>query len=246
MNYTAKEISLAINGKLEGDPEIKVNSISNIEDANSGSITFLSSSKYNSYLYSTMASIIVISDNFKLEHSINATIIRVDDPYIRLSQLLKIFNKEERVTPGIDEKSEISSTAKLSKGCYVGPFVYIGKNVNIGKNVEIHPHCYIGDNVKINNNSTLYSGVKIYQNCIIGKNNIIHSGAVIGADGFGFAPNNNGEYDKIKQVGNVITYNNVEIGANTSIDRATLGSTIINQGVKLENQIQIGHNVEIG
>ena len=194
MKYTAKEISLAINGKVEGDPEIKVNSVSNIEDAKSGSITFLASSKYNSYLYSTNASIIVINNNFKLDHGIKATIIRVDDPYIRLSQLLNIFNKEEKVIPGIDKKSEISTTAQLSKGCYVGPFVYIGKNVNIGKNVKIYPHCYIGDNVKINNESILYSGVKIYQNCIIGKNNIIHSGAVIGADGFGFAPNNSGEY----------------------------------------------------
>ena len=246
MNYTAKEISLALNGNIEGDPDVTINSIANIEDAKSSDLTFLSSSKYNSYLYSTKASIIIIGNDFKLEHDINATIIRVDDPYLRLSQLLKIFDKEDKIKSGIDEKSEISTTAKISESCYIGPFVYIGHNVDIGENVEIHPHCYIGNNVKINDHSILYPGVKIYQNCIIGRNNIMHSGAVIGSDGFGFAPNSNRAYEKIRQIGNVITHNHVEIGANTSIDRATLGSTVIKEGVKLDNQIQIGHNVEIG
>ena len=246
MNYTAKEIANILGGTVEGDETVIISSISKIEEGKNGDLCFLSNSKYNSYLYSCKASVIIVNNNLQLEDKVDSTLIRVEDSYLAFSQLLDLHNKISSQKSGISEKSHISDSAEIGKDCYVAPFVFIGENVIIGNNVQIHPHCFIGDNVIIKNNTILFYGVKIYNNCEIGEENIIHAGVVIGSDGFGFAPNTEGNYKKIQHIGNVITYNFVEIGANTTIDRATLGSTIINKGAKLDNQIQIGHNVKVG
>ena len=246
MNYTAKEIANILRGTVEGDETVIISSISKIEEGKDGDLCFLSNSKYNSYLYSCKASIIIVNNNLQLEDKVDSTLIRVEDSYLAFSQLLDLHNKISSQKSGISKKSHISDSAEIGKDCYIAPFVFIGENVIIGNNVQIHPHCFIGDNAIIKNNTILFYGVKIYNNCKIGEENIIHAGAVIGSDGFGFAPISDGNYKKIQQIGNVITHDFVEIGANTTIDRATLGSTIINKGVKLDNLIQIGHNVEIG
>ena len=246
MEYTSLEIANMLNGKVEGDQKMIIDSVSSIQDGKKGDLCFLSNPKYNNLLYSTKASIVIINEKLELEKDIKCTLIRVKDPYLAFSHLLDRINKYEYKHSGLSKNAHISDSAEISKDCYVGPFVFIGENVVIEKNVKIYPHCYIGDNVTIKDNSILFSGVKIYKDSIIGKNNILHSGVIIGADGFGFTPHNKGEYKKIQQIGNVITQDLVEIGANTTIDRATLGSTIIEEGVKLDNQIQIGHNVIVG
>ena len=246
MNYSAKEISNIIGGTVEGDETVIISSISKIEEGKDGDLCFLSNPKYNCYLYSCKASIIIVNNSLQLTNKVNSTLIRVENSYLAFSQLLNIYNKTSYKKSGISKKSLIHDSAEIGKDCYIAPFVFIGENVIIGNNVQIHPHCFIGDNVIIKNNTTLFSGVKIYNNCEIGEENFIHAGVVIGSDGFGFVHNTLGDYKKIQQIGNVVTHNFVEIGANTTIDRATLGSTIINKGVKLDNQIQIGHNVEIG
>lgn len=246
MKYTSLEIASILKGRVEGDNKVTINSIAKIQEGKKGDLCFLSNPKYNSYLYSSEASIVIINNNLQLEKDVKCTLIRVKDAYIAFSQLLDLYNQMNEQKPGIDKNAHVSDSATISNNCYIGPFSVISENVQIGKNVHIYPHCFIGKNVKIDDDSTVFSGVKIYKDCIIGKNNVIHSGTVIGADGFGFAPYSEGNYKKIQQIGNVITHNFVEIGANTTIDRATLGSTIIHQGVKLDNQIQIGHNVEVG
>tara|TARA_B100000700_G_scaffold318099_2_gene410629 strand:- start:1109 stop:2131 length:1023 start_codon:yes stop_codon:yes gene_type:complete len=246
MNYTAKEIAKILKGTVEGNETVVINSISKIEEAKNGDLCFLSNSKYNSYLYSCKGSIVIVNNNLQLEKKIVPTLIRVKDPYIAFAQLLELHNKTSFQEPEISKNTHIANSSKIGKNCYIGPFVFIGDNVEIGDNVQIHPHCFIGDNVIIKNNTILFSGAKVLNNCKIGHQNYIHSGVIIGSDGFGFANNSKGNYKKIQQIGNVITHDFVEIGANTTIDRATLGSTIINKGVKLDNQIQIGHNVEIG
>lgn len=246
MKYTSLEISKIIDGKLEGDKNIIINSISEIENGKKGDICFLANSKYEHFLYTTKASVIIIDNELKLKKSLKSTIIRVKDPYLSLSKISKRFEEKENIRILISEKSYISKSAKIGINCYIGPFVFIGDNVTIGDNTKIYANCNIEENVTVGKDSILYAGVKIYKNCKIGNKNIIHCGAVLGADGFGFAPIENSNYNKIHQIGNVITYSDVEIGANTTIDRATLGSTIINKGVKLDNLIQIGHNVEIG
>ena len=196
-------------------------------------------------LYTTQASIILVNQSLDLEQSVNSTLIRVEDAYQAFAALLE-FGQKNHVKTGIDEQAFIHDSVKTGKDVYIGPFVYIGKNVRIGNNVKIHPHVYIDNNCEINDDTTILAGVKIYNDCKIGKNCIIHAGVVIGSDGFGFAPQNNSNYKKVPQVGNVIIGNDVEIGANTTIDRATIGSTIIHNGVKLDNLIQVAHNVEIG
>lgn len=246
MNLTAQEISELIDGEVIGNPKTKVKNVSKIEDAKSGDISFLANPKYTEYIYSTNASIIIVSDVFMSEHKINKTLIKVKDPYISFSKMIEICSSKSLKKNGVSINSKISKKVLISKNVYVGDFTFIDKNARISKNVKIFPNCFIGENVSIGENTILYSGVKIYNDCSIGDNNIIHSGVVIGADGFGFAPNKSTNYTKIKQVGNVIIENDVEIGANTTIDRATMGSTIIKKGVKLDNLIQIGHNVEIG
>tara|TARA_B100000902_G_scaffold22218_1_gene26758 strand:- start:6737 stop:7765 length:1029 start_codon:yes stop_codon:yes gene_type:complete len=246
MQYTATEIAEIINGEIKGDPDTIVSYLAKIEEGKKGGLCFLGNKKYTPYIYETKASIIIVDKNFKLDHEISPTLIYVDNAYNSFSKLLDIYNKMKFDKNGIDSLSKIEDSVKIGKNVYVGPFSYIGNNVILGDNVKIQPNCFIGDNVTVSNNSILYAGVKIYHDCLIGKNNIIHSGVVIGADGFGFSPNTDNEFCKISQIGNVILENDIEIGANTTIDRATMGSTMLRKGVKLDNLIQIGHNVEIG
>lgn len=246
MKFTAAQIAEILNGKVEGNPDTEVDKLAKIEEGTKGSLTFLSNPKYTSYLYSTQASIAIVKDSFKVEEKIETTLIRVKDPYKAFSTLLEYYNQVKLNKSGIEEPNYISDSAVYGENIYLGAFTYLGKNVKIGDNVKIYPHTYIGDNVTIGDNTILFSGVKIYSETIIGQSCVLHGGVVIGADGFGFSPGDAGDYSKVPQIGNVIIEDNVDIGAGTTIDRATLGSTIIRRGVKLDNQIQIAHNVEIG
>lgn len=247
MIYSIEKIANIIGGKVVGNGSIKINMLSKIEDGNNGSLCFLANNKYEEFLYTTKASAVIVSSNFNIDYSKTSTnLIIVDDAYQGFATILKIFSKSRNNIEGINKHSSIEECAIIGKKCFVGSNVYIGKNVVIGDNVKIYPNCYIGENTNIDNNTILYAGVKIYDHTKIGKNCIIQSGAIIGGDGFGFAQNKENEYIKVVQIGNVIVEDNVEIGANTTIDRATMGSTIIRKGVKLDNLIQIAHNVEIG
>jgi UDP-3-O-[3-hydroxymyristoyl] glucosamine N-acyltransferase len=247
MQFSASQISQLINGKIEGDSSTTVDSFGKIEEAKEGQLTFLSNPKYEDYLYSTKASIIIINDTYELKQPINAVLIRVADAYTGFATLLSKY--EEIITQqlsGIQQPSYISKTAAYGENVFIGAFAYLGENVNLGSNTKIFPNTYIGDNVIVGDNSIIYPGVKIYHDCKVGNHVIIHAGTVIGSDGFGFAPQPDGSFKKIPQLGNVIIEDNVEIGANTTIDRATLGFTIIRSGSKLDNLIQVGHNAEIG
>jgi UDP-3-O-[3-hydroxymyristoyl] glucosamine N-acyltransferase len=246
MEFSAIDIATLLNGEVEGDGNIKISNISKIDQSLPGTLTFLSNPAYTKYIYTTSASIVIVNKDFKAESDLTCTLIRVEDAYVALATLLDFYVKTQPSKTGIEQPSYISNSASIGEKIYIGAFAYIGEKVLIGKNVKIYPHVYIGDNVKIGDNSILYSGVKVYANCLIGSSCIFHSGSVIGADGFGFAPNPDGTYTKIQQIGNVIIEDNVEIGANTTVDSATMGSTIIRKGVKLDNLIQIGHNCEIG
>ncbi len=246
MKFTAQQIADILEGDVVGNSEIEVSKLSKIEEGEEGSLTFLANPKYTSYIYNTKASITIVNKTFMPENHLDTTIIKVNDAYVAFSKILEYYNSVKLNKSGIEQPSFISESSKHGDNVYVGAFSYIGEHVVLGDNVKIFPNTYIGDNVTIGDNSILFAGSKIYSECIIGKNCIINSGAIIGADGFGFAPSENGSYSKIPQTGNVILEDNVDVGAATTIDRATLGSTIIRQGVKLDNQIQIGHNVEIG
>lgn len=247
MTFTASQIALLINGKIEGDPQTAVGSFGRIEQANNGELAFLANPKYEEFLYTTNASVIIISNTLELKQPLNATLIRVNDPYSAFATLLHHYQQiKTQQLQGIEQPSYISSTAKLGENAYVAAFAYIGDATEIGKNVKIFPGVFIGNNVKIGDNSILHPGVKIYHDCKIGQNVIIHSGTVIGGDGFGFAPLGDGTYKKVPQIGNVVIEDNVEIGSNATIDRATIGSTVIKSGAKLDNLIQIAHNVEVG
>lgn len=246
MEFTISKIAEMLNGEVIGNPKIRINQLTKIEEGCEHSLSFLSNPKYTEYIYKTKSSAVIVNKDFVPHQKINTTLIKVKDAYTSFAQLLKIVEDIQKKREGIEQPCFIDETAIIDENIYIGAFSYIGKNVRIGKNVHIYPQCYIGENVTIKNNSTLYSGVKIYHNCHIDKNSTIHSGSVIGSDGFGFAQNTERAYDKIPQVGNVIIKEDVEIGANTCIDRATMGSTIINKGVKLDNMIQVAHNVEIG
>lgn len=246
MKFTATQIAGILEGDIIGDPEVEVTKLSKIEEGTQGSLTFLANPKYTSFIYSTKASITIVNKDFSPENDISTTLIKVEDAYKSFSKLLEYYNEVKMNKSGIEQPSSISESARYGDNIYVGAFSYIGENVQIGENVKIYPNTYIGDNVAIGSNVTIFSGAKIYSECIVGNNCVINSGAIIGADGFGFTPNENGEYVKVPQTGNVILEDYVDIGAATTIDRATLGSTIIRQGVKLDNQIQIAHNVEIG
>ena len=246
MKFTAAQIAGILEGEVEGNPEVEVSKLSKIEEGIPGSLSFLSNPKYTQYIYTTKASAVIVDKNFKAENEINTTLIRVDDAYKSFSKLLEYYNQVKMNKTGIEQPVFISESANYGKNIYIGAFAYISDNVKIGDNVKIYPNVYIGDNVIIANNVTLFSGAKIYSDTQIGNNCVIHSSAILGADGFGFSPNEKGEFIKVPQTGNVIIEENVDIGAATSIDRATLGSTIIRKGVKLDNQIQIAHNVEIG
>lgn len=248
MQFTAFQIATLIKGTLEGNPEVKVSKVSKIEEAIEGSLSFVANPKYEEYLYSSKASVIIVNESLKLAAPVSATLIRVADAYMAFALLLEKYNEmvSNAGKNGIEQPSYVSKTASIGKDVYIAAFAYIGENVIIGDRVKIYPGCYIGDNVVINEDSVLYSGVKIYNECSVGSRVFIHSGCVIGGDGFGFAPLNNGSYKKVPQIGNVIIEDDVEIGANTTIDRATMGSTYIRKGVKLDNLIQIAHNVDIG
>jgi len=246
LKFTAAQIAGILEGEVEGNPEVEVSKLSKIEEGIPESLSFLSNPKYTQYIYTTKASAVIVDKNFKAENRINTTLIRVDDAYKSFSKLLEYYNQVKMNKTGIEQPVFISESANYGKNIYVGAFAYISDSVKIGDNVKIYPNVYIGDNVIIANNVTLFSGAKIYSDTQIGNNCVIHSSAILGADGFGFSPNEKGEFIKVPQTGNVIIEDNVDIGAATSIDRATLGSTIIRKGVKLDNQIQIAHNVEIG
>ena len=248
MKFSARQISEILEGTIEGNPDVEVSSVAKIEEGKSGSISFLANPKYADYIYSTDASIVIINKDFKLQQAVkdSLTLIRVDDAYACFGQLLEMYNQVKNNKVGISKLAAIAQTAKIGQEVYIGDFVSIGENVTIGDRVKIYPNTTIGDNSVIEENTTIFSGCSIYSETKIGKNCIIHAGARLGADGFGFAPNSENNYKKVAQIGNVVIEDNVEIGANTSIDRATLGSTIIRKGVKLDNLIQIAHNVEIG
>lgn len=246
MKFTASQIAEILEGEIEGNPEIEVSMLSKIEEGQKGSLTFLSNPKYTSFIYTTQASVVVVNKDFVPEKKISSTLLKVDDAYKSFSKLLEFYNEYKRSKSGRENPHYLSETATIGENVYIGAFAYIGENVVIGDNCKIYPNAFVGDDVVIGDNTTVYSGVHIYYETQIGKNCVINSGAVIGADGFGFVPNEKGVYSKVPQIGNVIIEDNVDIGSCTSIDRATLGSTRIREGVKLDNQIQIAHNVEIG
>lgn len=246
MKFTASQIASILEGEVDGNPEIEVSKLSKIEEGEPGSLTFLSNPKYTSFIYSTNASITIVNKGFKPEEKLKTTLIRVENAYSAFSKLLEYYNMVKLNKSGIEEPVFKSKTAVFGKNIYLGAFSYVGDGVKIGDNVKIFPNVYIGDNVTIGDNVIIFAGAKIYSETLIGNNCVIHSGVILGADGFGFTPNENGEYNKVPQTGNVIIEDFVDIGAGTTIDRATLGSTIIRKGVKLDNQIQIAHNVEIG
>jgi UDP-3-O-[3-hydroxymyristoyl] glucosamine N-acyltransferase len=246
MKFTAAQIAGILNGTVDGDENIAVSKLAKIEEGSKGSLTFLANPKYTHYIYSTQASITIVNKDFVASSDLSTTLIRVENAYKAFSQLLEYYNQVKMNKTGIENPVFISESAKYGENLYLGAFSYIGENVKIGDNVKIYPNVYIGDNVKVGNNTTLFTGAKIYSETIIGASCVINSGVVIGADGFGFTPNEKGEYHKVPQTGNVILEDNVDVGPGTTIDRATLGSTLIKKGVKLDNQIQIAHNVTIG
>ena len=246
MKFTAAQIAGILNGTVDGDEDIAVSKLAKIEEGSKGSLTFLANPKYTHYIYSTKASIVIVNNDFVPENTLKATLIRVENAYKAFSQLLEYYNQVKMNKTGIEAPVFISESAKYGDNLYLGAFSYLGENVKIGNNVKIYPNVYIGDNVTIGDNTILFTGVKLYSETVVGNSCVINSNVVIGADGFGFSPNEVGEYNKVPQTGNVIIEDNVDIGPGTTIDRATLGSTLIKKGVKLDNQIQIAHNVTIG
>jgi len=246
MEFTARQIAIFLGGEVVGDMEIKINNVSKIEDGKPGTLTFLANPKYNEYIYTTKASVVLVNRSFTPEREIGATLIKVQDAYESLARLMEMYVKSVPTKKGIEIPSYISSTSKIGEDSYIGAFTYIGEHVIIGKNVQIHPQCWIGHHSEIKDNTVIFAGAKVYPESKIGENCIIHAGVVIGSDGFGFAPQADGTYKKLNQIGNVVIEDDVEIGANTTIDCATMGSTIIRKGVKLDNLIQIAHNVVVG
>ena len=246
MKFTAEQIAGILDGEVVGNPNAEVYKLSKIEEGSLGSLTFLSNPKYQNYIYSTQATITIVNKSFEPEQAILTTLIKVEDAYQSFSKLLEYYNQVKLMKSGIEQPSVLSENVTYGEDLYLGSFCYVGKNVKIGNNVKIYPNTFIGDNVIIGDNCVFFAGVRIYSETEIGNNCVIHSGVIVGSDGFGFAPLEDGTYSKIPQIGNVILEDDVEIGSCTTIDRATMGSTIIRKGVKLDNQIQIAHNVEIG
>ncbi|HVS95145.1 MAG TPA: UDP-3-O-(3-hydroxymyristoyl)glucosamine N-acyltransferase [Puia sp.] len=247
MQFSAAQIALLTNGKTEGDPLAAVGSFGKIEEAVAGQLAFLANPKYEEYLYTTGASVIIVNETLELKQPVNATLIRVPDAYTAFANLLTKYQEivAQQLT-GIQEPSYRSATARIGENVFIGAFAYIGDGVVLGYQVKIHPQVYLGDNVRIGNHTVLHPGVKIYHNCVIGSHVTIHAGSVIGGDGFGFAPQTDGSFKKVPQIGNVEIEDYVEIGCNVTIDRATIGSTVIRNGAKLDNLIQIAHNVDVG
>jgi len=247
MQFTATQISILVDGKIEGDADAAVTSFGKIEEAEEGQLSFLANPKYEDFLYKTDASIVIINDGHELRQPVKSTLIRVTDAYSAFAQLLgKYQEMVNQQLQGIQQPSFIASSAKLAAEVFIGAFCYLGEHVKVGKNTKIFPNSFIGDNVVIGENCIIHPGVKIYHDCVLHNHVVIHAGTVIGSDGFGFAPQSDGSFKKVPQIGNVIIEDNVEIGANTTIDRATIGSTCIRAGAKLDNLIQIAHNVEVG
>ncbi|HIY75152.1 MAG TPA: UDP-3-O-(3-hydroxymyristoyl)glucosamine N-acyltransferase [Candidatus Sphingobacterium stercorigallinarum] len=246
MQFTAEQIANLLKGRVEGNPDRLVNQLSKIEEATPDSLTFLANLKYEHYIYEVEAGVIVINEDLVLQKPVKSTLVRVKNAYTSFTELLKLYDELINDKKGREEPVYIDASAQIGDDHYIGAFAYIGKNVKIGRGVKIYPLVYIGDHVEVGDQVTLLPGVKVYNGCQLGDRVTVHSGAIIGSDGFGFAPREDGSYDKIPQIGNVIVGNDVEIGANTVVDRATLGSTRIHEGVKLDNLIQIAHNVEVG
>lgn len=246
MQFTAKQIASKLKGTVEGDENVLIWKPCRIEEVDEGGITFLANPKYTHYIYERKAAAILIAKDFVLEHPVDATLIRVDNPYLCVAKVLHMFNTASKPKRGRKIGSHVAWSAKVGKNCYIGEYAVISRKAKIGNNVQIYPQVYIGDYAEVGDNTILYPGVKIYRECKVGKNCILHAGVVIGADGFGFAPTGDGTYNKIDQIGNVIIEDDVELGANTCVDRATMGSTIVHKGVKLDNLCQIAHNVSVG
>lgn len=245
MEFTAEQIANVIGGRVEGNKDAKVHTFAKIEEGTEGAISFLSNPKYTHYLYNTKSSIVIVNEDLELEKDVDATLIRVKNAYESIAKLLQIYEASKPKKTGVAPQAYIAPSAKLGNNCYVGPFAFVGEGAEIGDGCQIYPHAVIGDNVKVGTNCIFYPNTTIYQGCKIGNNVTIHAGSVIGADGFGFAPGADG-YDKIPQIGIVVIEDNVEIGANTCVDRSTMGATVIHKGVKLDNLVQVAHNVEIG
>ncbi|MBO9570783.1 MAG: UDP-3-O-(3-hydroxymyristoyl)glucosamine N-acyltransferase [Chitinophagaceae bacterium] len=247
MQFTAAQIASIINARIEGNPDAAVDSFGKIEEARPGQLAFLANPKYEDYLYSTGATVIIVNESQELRQKINATLLRVKDAYSAFAVLLSAYQSMvSQQMVGIQEPSYIAKTATIGENVFIGAFAYLGENVKLGKNVKIYPNAFLGNNVQIGDNSVIHPGVRIYHDCVVGKNVTIHAGTVIGSDGFGFAPMADGSFKKVPQIGNVVIEDNVEIGANATIDRATMGSTLIKAGAKLDNLIQVAHNVEVG
>lgn len=246
MEFTAGMIARLLNGTVEGDPETKLNTVARIEEGRQGALSFLSNPKYEPWIYTTAASAVLVKNDFTPSKEVTATLIRVDDPYQALARLLAFYEQARPAKKGIHPSAVIDERANIGSDVFIGACAVVSENAVIGDGCSLHPQVYIGENVRIGKNCTLHPGVKVYRDCVIGNDCILHAGAVIGADGFGFAPVSDANYMKIPQIGNVIIEDNVEIGSNTCVDRATMGSTVIRKGVKLDNLIQVGHNVEIG
>lgn len=249
MEFSAQQIAQLLNGTVEGDENVTVKNVSKIEEGTPGTLSFLSNPVYTNFIYTTDASIVIVNNGLVLDKPVKegCTLIRVENAYESFAKLLEMYSQIRGSKTGIEQPSFISPGAEMGTDCYIGAFAYIGQNVKIGNNVKIYPHVYIGDNSSIGDNTVLYSGVKVYHECRIGANCTVHANTVIGSDGFGFAPNAEGHaFAKVPQIGNVVIEDDVEIGSNTSIDRATLGSTFLRKGVKLDNLVQIAHNAEVG
>ncbi len=247
MTFTAAQIALLINASVEGNPEAKVGSFNKIEYAKEGDLAFLANPKYEDYLYTTEASVVIVNEKLELRQPVKGTLLRVPDAYSAFATLLAKYQEimSQQLT-GIQQPSYVSPSARVGENVFIGAFAYIADNAVVGNNVKIYPNAYIGNNVTVGDHSVIHPSVSIYHNCIIGKHVIIHAGTVIGGDGFGFAPQENGSFTKVPQIGNVVVEDNVEIGSNATIDRATIGSTVIKSGAKLDNLIQVAHNVEVG
>lgn len=247
MEFSAQQIAMLLGGKITGDGNRKVWDVSSIESAKEGQLTFLCDAKYLPYLSSTGASVVLMTDSIAFEGETNATLIRVENARAAMGQLLALVAKAMNpAKQGVEQPSYVSEGVAVPEDAYIGAFAYIGKNVQLGKGVQIYPHVYIGDNVRIGDNTILYSGVKVYYNCVVGNDCILHAGVVVGSDGFGFEPDAKGVNQKLPQIGNVIIEDDVEIGANTTVDRAMMGSTIIRRNAKIDNLVQVAHNVEVG
>lgn len=246
MEFTASQIAELLGGTVEGNPEATVSNVSKIEEGKPGTLSFLANIKYTHYLYETQAGIVIVNKDFKAEKAFTTTLIRVDDAYAAFAQLLDVYQQYKNNKTSVSSLAFISKTSSYGEGLYAGEFAYIGENVKIGQNVKLYPQVYIGDDCIIGDETVIYPGVKLYAGTVVGRFCVLHAGAVLGSDGFGFAPQSDNQYKKVPQIGQVILEDYVDIGANTTIDRATLGATIIRKGVKLDNLIQVAHNVEIG